>query len=66
MSEDARNPPRVGHEGREGSARKLAQRLKDPRAAMAAMIVPAAVYATAVANNVIVAAKKVAFKRRCS
>lgn len=42
-----------------GVAWWLARRWKNPMLGMAAIIAPAAVYATAVANNVIVATKKV-------
>lgn len=42
-----------------GIAWYLAHRFKDPRLAMATVIMPAAVFAAAVANNVMVAAKKV-------
>jgi hypothetical protein len=37
----------------------LAHRMKDPRLGMAALITPAIIFGTAVANNVIVIAKKV-------
>ena len=42
-----------------GVAWWIARRWKDPRLGMVAIIAPAAVYAAAVANNVIVATKKV-------
>ncbi|MGA8903675.1 MAG: DUF5658 family protein [Candidatus Bathyarchaeia archaeon] len=42
-----------------GIAWYLARRFNDPRLGMATMIAPAAMYAAAVANNVMVAAKKV-------
>ncbi len=42
-----------------GLSRWLARRTKDPRLGMAAIIAPAITFGTAVANNVIVVAKKV-------
>jgi hypothetical protein len=42
-----------------GVAWYLARRFKDPRLGMATLVAPAAMYAAVVANNVMVAAKKV-------
>ena len=42
-----------------GVAWGIAHRWKDPRLGMATIILPAAVFATAAANNIIVATKKV-------
>jgi predicted permease len=42
-----------------GVAWYMARRFKDPRLGMATLIAPAAMYAAVVANNVVVAAKKV-------